>query len=86
MRGGLTVMSENRKAPAGTGAIPNAVVYYDSPDIALSPHHLQVCGLALAKLVFGPGFVVARAPVPKPGRFIVGAPSRIRSWRKQDGR
>jgi hypothetical protein len=78
-------MSETEK-PRVNGAIPNAVVYHDSPDIALSPRHLQVCGHDLAKLVFGTRFVVARAPVPKRKVIAGSAPSRIRAWRASDGR
>jgi hypothetical protein len=88
----LTSMSETEK-PRVNGAIPNAVVYHDSPDIALSPRHLQVCGHDLAKLVFGPDFVVARARVPTAARQQLGVSrdtpdkrSRIRAWRASDGR
>jgi hypothetical protein len=71
-------MSEIEKGQPESRPNPISVVYHDAADNKASPEFAQ----ALARSVFGRGYVVVRAPIGD-NRFRKRAPSRIRAWRAQ---
>jgi hypothetical protein len=68
-------MPQNEKGQPESRPNPNAVVYHDSPDNKTSAEFAQ----ALARSVFGRGYVVGHQPIGD--RFRKRVPSRIRAWR-----
>jgi hypothetical protein len=67
-------MLKNEKGQPEGRPIPNAFVCQDSSEHPTNHEFAQ----ALSRSVFGRGFVVERASLP---RFRSRAPSRIRAWR-----
>lgn len=67
-----------KAGPVGTGADLRKSVLANCSETNSSPDLAQ----ALARSVFGRGFVVVHEPIGE--RFRKRAPSRIRSWRASD--
>ena len=68
-------MAIKEKAHLSGGPIPNAIVYHDSQESKASTEFAQ----ALARSVFGRGFIVVHEPIRD--RIRKRTPSRIRAWR-----
>ncbi|WP_156795701.1 hypothetical protein [Bradyrhizobium icense] len=71
-------MSEIEKGQPEGRPNPKAVVYHDATESIAPPTDIQASD-ALARQVFGRGFIVVRESIG--GRFRKRVPCRIRSWR-----